>query len=89
MIKEIIKIGRRKGTLASQNIANLVEDANKQSTEVLSGELLIQAEEIRSLRESLDAMKHMTGGVPSMVNTDTSSVMSQQNQAYQVEIATL
>ena len=91
MIKESIKIGGRKGSLASQNIANLVEDANKQSTEVLSGELLIQAEEIRSLKETLDAMKHMSGsgGVPSMVNTDTSSVMSQQNQAYQVEIATL
>ena len=89
MIKESIKIGGRKGTLGSQKIGNLVEDANKQSTEVLSGELLVQAEEIQSLRESLDAMKHLTGGVPSMVNTDTSSVMSQQNQAYQVEIATL
>ena len=88
MIKESIKIGRRKGSLGSQNIANLVEDANKQSTEVLSGELLVQAEEIRSLRESLDAMKHLTG-VPLMVNTDTSSVMSQQNQVYQVEIVTL
>ena len=76
MIKEIIEIGGRKGTLTSQNIANLVEDTNKQSTKVLSGELLVQAEEIHSLKESLDAMKHSTS-VPSMVNTDTSSVMSQ------------
>ena len=51
MIKQSIRIGGRKGTLGSQNIANLVEDANKQSTEVLSGELLVQAEEIRSHRD--------------------------------------
>ena len=29
IIKQIIRIGGRKGTLATQNIANLVEDANK------------------------------------------------------------
>lgn len=40
-VKEIIKLDNRSGTLVSTNIANLVEESTKQSTEFLLGDLLV------------------------------------------------
>ena len=37
MIKKLIQIEARKGTLTTANIANMVEDSTKQATGVLSG----------------------------------------------------
>ena len=88
-IKQIIRIEGRKGTLATANIANLVEDSIKQATKILSGELLVQVEEIRALRAQVERTT-VSDGVLSLVNTDTSSVMSNvQYQAMQVEINSL
>ena len=94
MIQQVIRFENRRGTLGTANIANLVEESTKISTEILSGELLIQAETIARLGAQLDDRKQSppfppSSGVPSMVNTDTSSVMSQQQQAMQVEINSL
>ena len=54
MIKQIIQIEGRKGTLATQNIANLVEDSTKQATKILLGEILCQAETIRDLTARIE-----------------------------------
>ena len=40
-MKQIIRIEGRKGTLATSNIDNMVEDSTKQATEILSGEILV------------------------------------------------
>ena len=78
-------------TERAAKIKNLVEVSTKQSTKILLGELLIQADINALLTAQLDEQDNHVyfGGPPSMVNTDTSSVMSQQNQAMQVEINTL
>ena len=52
MIKQVIRTDNRKGTLGTlgtAKIANLVEEPIKQSTKILSGELLVQAETICQL----------------------------------------
>ena len=93
MIKQVIRVENRKGILGTAKIANFVEATTKQLTKSLSGELLIQADTIARLTAQLDEqdnqLQQYAGGPPSMVNTGTSSVMSQQNQAMQVEINSL
>ena len=51
IIKWIIQIENRKGTLATAKIANIVEESTKQSTKILLGKLLMQAETIRQLSQ--------------------------------------
>ena len=89
MIKQIIRIEGRKRMLATANIANLVENSTKQATEILSGELLVQVEEMCALRAQIE--RNTVGdGVPSLVNTGTLSIMSSvQYQAMKVEIDSL
>ena len=89
MIKQVIWFEGRKRALSTANIANLVEDSTKQATKILLGELLVQAEEVCVLRAQIEC-NTVGDGVPSLVNTDTSSVMSSvQYQAMQVEINSL
>ena len=88
MIKQIIRIEGRKGTLGTSNIPNLVKASTNQANEIVSGELLVQAEEIRALKALIERSSG-SDGATSMVNTDTSSVMSSQFQAMKVEIDSL
>ena len=74
MIKQIIQIEGRKGTLATANIANLVKDSTKQATEIILGELLVQAEEICTLRAQI-GRNTVYDDVPSLVNTNTLFIM--------------
>ena len=90
MIQQMIRIEGRQGTLATANIANLVEASTNQATEILSGELLVQAEEIRQLKAALEQNSAAPGnGIPSLIGTDESSVMSSQLQAMKVKLDSL
>ena len=53
MIEQMIHKEGRQATLATANIANLVEAFTNQATVILSGELLIQAKEICQLKAAL------------------------------------
>ena len=84
-IKQIIRIERRKETLATANIANQVKAFTNQATEILSGELLFQVGEIRELKALIEQNSAVPGNdIPSLVNTDSSSIMSIQFQAMKV-----
>ena len=86
----MIRIEGRQGTLTTAKIANLVEASTSQATEILSGELLVQAEEIRQLKATLEQNSPAPGnGIPSLIGTDESSVMSSQLQALKVELDSL
>ena len=54
----------------------MFEDSTKQATEIISGELLVQAEEIRELQAQIDCTAGVGNGIPLLVNTDTSAVIS-------------
>ena len=82
---QIIRIERRKETLATANIANQVKAFTNQATEILSGELLFQVGEIRELKALIEQNSAVPGNdIPSLVNTDSSSIMSIQFQAMKV-----
>lgn len=100
-IKEIIKLDIRKGNLGKINITNIVEDTKK-STKHLLGKLLAYNDIIDVLTAQLKAQEALppptyipppfplSGGIPSMVSTNTSTVViMQQNQVMQVEINSL
>ena len=88
-VKQIIRIEGRKGTLATANISNMVEDSTKQATKILSGEILVQAEGICELRALMERNAAPGNGIPSLVDTDTSPVISSQFQAIKVKLDSL
>ena len=88
-IKHIIRIEGRKGTLVTANITNMVEDSTKQATEIISGEILVQAEEICELIALMERNAAPGNGISSLVNTDKSSIISSQYQAMKVGLDSL
>ena len=90
LLNKTFKLKKRKGTLATVNITNLVEASTNQATEILLGGLLVQAEEIQELKALIEQNAAVPGnGIPSLVNTDTLSVMSSQFQAMKVKLDSL
>ena len=67
----------------------MVKNSTKQAFEILSREILVQAEEICELRTLMEYNEAPGNGIPSLVNTDTPSVISSQFQAMKVKLATI